>query len=79
MHSLIAFLPVSAFRNTKNFLNTRFKKEVVSWREVIAKWWLIALLSNVINIELRVKGVSKDCLNTNLAFFKSYWPHMCFN
>jgi len=40
---------------------------------------MIALLSNIIDVESWSDWESKDGIYTNIAFFKSNWPETCFN
>jgi len=68
-----AFSPFSSF-NSKNLFGTVFSKEVISLREVITKRRNFAFFSNIINIEVRAEGISKDCCNKKLTEFQSNWP-----
>jgi len=74
MNSHVAFLPISS-RNSENLLNVFFSKKIVSWRHVVAKWWFIALLSDIIHIESWGNWKSKNSSDTKLAFFNSNWPN----
>jgi hypothetical protein len=74
VNHLAALGPGSTF-DSKNSLDIFGCQKIVSWREIIAKRWFFALLSNVINIEFRSEWVAKNGLNINkLAIFDSKFP-----
>lgn len=68
-----ALLPSSA-RDTKDLLDIILGQEVVGWGHIIAEWWLVALLSDVINIESWFDWVSEDDLHEGVTNLKGNWP-----
>jgi hypothetical protein len=60
-------------------LDVLFSEQVVGWRHIVTQWWLVALLSNVIDVESWCDWVTKDNLSEDLAEFKSNWPDTCLD
>ena len=73
MHIFLALNPSSAF-DSKDFLDRCLSKKVVGWAEVVAKRWIAAWFSDVVNVELWLNWVSKDNLSCKLTFFQGDEP-----
>ena len=56
-----------------------FSKKIISWRHIIAKWWLITSFSDVINVESWLEWVSKDNLDVELAELHGSEPDTCLD
>jgi len=56
---LVAFLPASTL-NTEELLNIFLHEKVISWGHIVAEWWFVTLLTDVINVESWGEWVSKD-------------------
>merc|ERR1711998_366339 len=73
MDSSVAFRPGSTL-NTKNFLSRFLEEKVISWRHIVAKWWMSTWFSDIVNVE-SWNWSSKDNFGGKLVFFKSDWPN----
>jgi len=72
MNFLIAFNPCTWRRNSKSCLYSGIVKEFVRVAKIVAQGRLIALLSNIIDIEVRGKWITKNYCHGKLAELKRF-------
>jgi len=72
MNFLITFNPCTRGGNSKSCLNSGIVKELVRVAQIVAQGRLIALLSNIIDIEVRGKWISKNYCHVKLTELKSF-------
>lgn len=77
MNLSVALGPASTFY-AKNFLDISLHKEVICWRHIIAKRWMSAWFSYVINIEFW-HWSTKNYFSCHLTSTHSDRPNSSFN
>jgi len=78
MNKVGALSPASA-RDTEYLLDVGLGKQVISWRHIVAKWWLVAALTDIVHVEAWSDWISKDGVHQNVAYLDGNWPHTRFN
>jgi len=78
VHFSSTLCPRSTF-NSKDFLDGSILHHVVSWGHIIAKWWLVAALSDIIDIESRRDWTSENSCGHKLTNLKGNWPNTSGN
>ena len=72
----VALGPLSLGWNTENLLCGVGHEQVVGWTEVVAQWWLVALLPDVVNVESGLDWVAKDHFHGELALLHGKQPSL---